>query len=670
MPEFRPFKEVVEKRFNLLQQEDNLFVVDIPKDILWETYLKAFPEGTNPIFRERTEHDCSCCRYFIKNAGGVVAIGNGYELRSMWDVEAPYPYDVVAKAMRELVENAAIDRKFYHFEPRIGVDYNLEADGAKTYRWEHFHQSLVTRFVCSKDRRAKQIGDAYDDFQVFSRTMELDPAAFETVNDLIGQNSLYRGEQFADQVRKMAYIRNCYSYVEPHQRENFCWKTSAKLQGASRLRNNSIGTLLVDLSDGVPLETAVKSYEQKVAPANYKRPTSLITKTMIDNAQKKIEELGLKEALQRRFAVPRDITVNNLIYVNRDSKGDVDIFDSLRAETPVKDKEIKNATPVDIEDFIKNVVPKAGSIDALFENRMTTNLVSLIAPVNEEAGSLFPWSNNFSWSYNGNFTDSIKEKVKAAGGKVEGVLRCSLAWYNYDDLDIHVQVPRGNTIYFGNSEDSVTGGKLDVDMNAGGKQSDTPVENIIWSNLNRMQEGKYIVTVNNYTKRETRNPGFEVEIEFNGQITTFAYAKAVADGETVNVAAVEYSKKDGFKIIEGLPGSAAMKTVWSITTNHFQPVSMIMNSPNHWDNNKSGNRHWFFMLSDCLNDEPARGLFNEFLLPELNEHRKVFEVLGNKMKTPLSDDQLSGLGFSSTKRDSLICRVQKGGKTELYEVKF
>lgn len=31
------------------------------------------PAGTNPIFRERTEHDCSCCRNFVKNLGNVVA---------------------------------------------------------------------------------------------------------------------------------------------------------------------------------------------------------------------------------------------------------------------------------------------------------------------------------------------------------------------------------------------------------------------------------------------------------------------------------------------------------------------------------------------------------------------------------------------------------------------
>ena len=58
-----------------------------------------------------------------------------------------------------------------------------------------------------------------------------------------------------------------------------------------------MGTLLIDLSNGVDLERAVKSYENIMAPSNYKRPTALITKKQIEAAQKKVEELGLTDAL-------------------------------------------------------------------------------------------------------------------------------------------------------------------------------------------------------------------------------------------------------------------------------------------------------------------------------------------------------------------------------------
>ena len=86
---------------------------------------------------------------------------------------------------------------------------------------------------------------------------------------------------------------------------------------------------------------------------------------------------------------------------------------------------------------------------------------------------------------------------------------------------------------------------------------------------------------------------------------------------------------------------------------------MVMMSPNHWESTGSaiGNKHFFFMLDGCANPDPARGFFNEFLKEELNVHRKVFEAIGSKVKAEYSPDQLSGLGFSSTQRDSILCKL-------------
>ena len=94
-----------------------------------------------------------------------------------------------------------------------------------------------------------------------------------------------------------------------------------------------------------------------------------------------------------------------------------------------------------------------------------------------------------------------------------------------------------------------------------------------------------------------------------------------------------------------------------------------MLSPNHWDNNAEGNRHFFFILDGCNNPEEIRGLYNEFLDNSLNTHRKVFEVLAGKMKCPVSKEQLSGVGFSSTQRNELICKVA-GSFTRTLKIKF
>lgn len=45
-----------------MMPQSRLFEVDIDRDELWQAYLSAFPDGTNPMFRKRTVHDCSVCR--------------------------------------------------------------------------------------------------------------------------------------------------------------------------------------------------------------------------------------------------------------------------------------------------------------------------------------------------------------------------------------------------------------------------------------------------------------------------------------------------------------------------------------------------------------------------------------------------------------------------------
>ena len=68
-------------------------------------------------------------------------------------------------------------------------------------------------------------------------------------------------------------------------------------------------------------------------------------------------------------------------------------------------------------------------------------------------------------------------------------------------LDLHVVVPGGKEIYYGDrtSRDGLC--VLDVDMNAGGAQSSEPVENVFLGDLDQMKQaplGHYKVVVQNY----------------------------------------------------------------------------------------------------------------------------------------------------------------------------
>ena len=119
-----------------------------------------------------------------------------------------------------------------------------------------------------------------------------------------------------------------------------------------------------------------------------------------------------------------------------------------------------------------------------------------------------------------------------------------------------------------------------------------------------------------------------------------------------------------------IPSTITSKTIWNIATQRYIPVLTVMFSPNYWDNqNGIGHKHLFFMLKECLNDTNPNGFFNEFLPETLLEHKRVFEALGSQMRVEYSDKQLSGIGFSTTKRNHVVLRV-KGAFDRIIKVNF
>ena len=83
--EFTEMRNKLMENFNeMIKDVDYLFEVAVDKDELWNLYLDSFPAGTNEIYRERREHDCSCCRQFIKTIGNAVVIRNN-QITTIWD---------------------------------------------------------------------------------------------------------------------------------------------------------------------------------------------------------------------------------------------------------------------------------------------------------------------------------------------------------------------------------------------------------------------------------------------------------------------------------------------------------------------------------------------------------------------------------------------------------
>ena len=554
------------------------------------------------------------------------------------------------------------------------------------YEWTHFYLELPDKFV---DRSSRSEGDIKGGFRdtrnVFKRSLdEITMDAIDTILELINSNTLYKGEEWKGALGEFKKYKKEYDKLTSDvERDNYAWEQSVKAGIAiGRIRNHSIGTLLINVSEEMDLDTAVKKYEQIVAPANYKRPKAIYTKKMLEDAKKTITELGYLDSLQRRFANLDDITVNNILFSNRDaakrSVGADDIFGDMEKDVAVNPRKFSKVDEISATDFIDKVIPTAKEVEVFVENKHDKNFVSMIAPYNKDAKTMFKWDNGLSWAYTGNITDSdMKQNVKAAGGNVDGVLRFSIQWNesgkDNSDLDAHCIEPTGNEIYFGNCrkpEISKLGGQLDIDITQPIRQMSgkASVENITWLDKSRMKPGVYKFFVNQYEARGSK--GFKAEVEFDGEIYSFEYNHPVRGN--VQVAEVTMDNNGNFAIKEKLSGNSTIssRNIWGVNTNQFVPVSVISYSPNYFDEQDGiGHRHLFFFLKDCVNTEEPNGYYNEFLKNELAEHKRVFEALGAKCHVEDTEDQLSGIGFSMTKRAELIVKV-KGATERIMKVKF
>lgn len=115
--------------------------------------------------------------------------------------------------------------------------------------------------------------------------------------------------------------------------------------------------------------------------------------------------------------------------------------------------------------------------------------------------------------------DSAMARALRREGAKTGEVVISLMWNNDDDLDLHVHTPDGEQIYYGDKK-SKCGGELDVDMNAGGPQSEKePVENTFWA---KAPLGEYKVSVNQYCNRtKDKEVPYVVQINVRGKVTTY-----------------------------------------------------------------------------------------------------------------------------------------------------
>ena len=177
MNHFPAFAHMVAASFQDRVKDEVVFVADLDGDDLYARYLSSFPEGTNPTFKVNTEHDCACCRHFIRRAGTVVSVMDGV-VRTVWDQaanKASGPYKEVATSLRDAVRAVGIRDLF-----RVGANEtqfeaqqtrSLDVGTQKVVTWDHFYTGDIPRSVRAAMPDSVR-GDYRTTVQVFERGLK------------------------------------------------------------------------------------------------------------------------------------------------------------------------------------------------------------------------------------------------------------------------------------------------------------------------------------------------------------------------------------------------------------------------------------------------------------------------------------------------------------------
>jgi len=711
--EFKNFNEQIQVQFAKMCQTGMLFKADVSGSELWEMYLSSFKNDRKFRDPNSSTHNCNLCHNFIRRYGNIISVNEDGTFETLFsEVKDVDEYDAPAAALDALIKSRQIKDVFFETYKELNLNLNYESCNKtqKTYKlgietnykqytqvevevfgvvntkdiyeFNHFFIELPRKFVDFSGDSIESVTAKYRDrYPVFGRAMEeISLDTLKLVKDLINQGSLLDGTSHLHAIDEMIAYKVKFDARGDFPSDVWLWVAIYDMsERVAKFRNNVIGTLCVELTEGKELNKACVSWNERVDPINFHKATAPITKKQIDDAQKFVAENGYLESFNRRLVNMNDINVSEIKHIatNNEIKS-VTIFDDIKpTSTQHKRAEFDKLQEISIENFMKDVLPNCTSIQAYLENRMDGNLVVLTMANTQKAKSIFKWNNNYSWTFNGNLAgkSQIKKAVKGRGGNVDGVLNVRLYFPGTEnDYDLHMKQPNRVDISYHNVRvRNSASGVLDLDAQGvdGAQTPENRVENITYSNLNKMPEGNYSVTVNDYSQGKFPAEFF-IEIEYDGNITNLKYN---SKHNSNNVAVATITLKNGqFTVVAGkdmevTSSNTISKELWGLESNNFHKVNLICLSPNHWGNNKQGNLHYMFMLEGCGTPFDIRGFHNENLLPELLKYKKVMEVLGATSKIKPKGKHLAGLGFNSTVKDELIVKCA-GSFKRMLKIKF
>jgi hypothetical protein len=414
------FLERLQTAFEGHLAHQRLFTTDAAG--LWEAYLAALPEEA------RQEYACSACRRFVERFGSLVSIdGQGLQRSVFWDERLATPALFAAvEQLRARVEKARVTGVFLSAQAVWGTP--VKGD------WTHMAVRVPPAHVFRPS-----LLDAHQrmaELREHSRCLNVALGEFPTdllkqAHSILQAEALSRSEKFIGVVEWLLARQEERKQPQGH---NLLWKAVASAPaGFCTPRASMVGTLLEDLSAGLPFETVQARFNAKMHPLQYQRPQAAPSAGNVEQAEAAIAKLGLAPALERRFATLADVPLTWKPAADK-AVSNRGIFGHLRTkEERSRELHLPGKTLTWVK-FRDTVLPTAERIQLRVPSSSPA-FSALVTAVHADAPPLLQWDsleqrNPVSWYFYPNGSTASSWGLKPGEVEVLGVTMKPNTWFN------------------------------------------------------------------------------------------------------------------------------------------------------------------------------------------------------------------------------------------------
>ncbi len=350
----------------------------------WDAYLGGFP-----TYSARQEHDCNCCKSFMRQYGNLAYVTETGELSSaLFDKHTNYgDYRGPVRAIMSAVsyEYNSISRVFATKDRLVG---RPNVGG-----WSHFHFNAESNHV-HRDPGHRR-GQVHTNVDMLISLREIPKSDFESVVSVLRSGKLNRANQYIAQsewLMKVLYSKSV----------NQLWAAAAVAPaGFCNVNSGNLGVLIDDIAarGRFNMNAVIAAHNARTRSDVYMRPTEAPKAGTLVQATKLVEELGVENSLLRRRASIHDLkTLWSQSASPSPAAPSVGVFadvNTRRPSRPSMGNPIGGAERMTWARFSRTVL--SGTVDRIQVKPDGATFTGMVTEAIPGSPGILKWDNPVSW---------------------------------------------------------------------------------------------------------------------------------------------------------------------------------------------------------------------------------------------------------------------------------